>query len=94
VKAIATVAASAGCQLHITKITRCSSEGAIIADSLSKADFSVLRPARRRWDLPLDMATVPVSILAWLARPCLDEDLGSKILSELRKTQLVLGYNC
>jgi hypothetical protein len=40
------------------------------------------------------MAAVPSPILAWLARPSLDEDLGSKILCELRKSQLVLGYNC
>jgi hypothetical protein len=94
VKAIATVAASAGCQLYITKITRCSSEGASLADALSKADFTGISLARRRWNLPLSMAAVPSPILAWLARPSLDEDLGSKILCELRKSQLVLGYNC
>jgi hypothetical protein len=52
VQAIADIAACAGCQLHIQKIRRCSTEGAIIADALSKAEFQTLWQARDSWGLP------------------------------------------
>jgi hypothetical protein len=94
VKAIAAVAASAGCQLNILKIRRCSNEGSVIADALSKADFPVLWNARRRWGLPLSMCCIPPPILCWLDSPRLDEDLGQKILCHIMKSELVLGYNC
>jgi hypothetical protein len=95
VKAIACVAASAGCcQLNILKITRCSTAGAVMADALSKGDFSGLPLAREKWRLPLEMAPVPPPILRWLCDPSSDEDLGAKILCHIRKSHLALGYNC
>jgi hypothetical protein len=78
----------------VEKITRCSSPGAVLADALSKASFEPLWSAGDEWQLPLDPAPIPPPILSWLAAPCLDDDLGSKILCCLRRTQLVLGYNC
>ena len=94
VKAIAAVAAAAGCRLAIEKITRRSVPGAVLADALSKAEFPVLWAAREEWDLPLDPARVPGSLLEWLDRPREDPELGGRILEELRRTKLVLGYNC
>jgi hypothetical protein len=94
VKAIAAVAAAAGCQFSIEKITRCSSPGAVLADALSKACFEPLWSARDEWGLSLEPAPIPPPILSWLDAPRLDDDLGSKILCYLRRTQLVLGYNC
>jgi hypothetical protein len=94
VKAIATVAAAAGCQFSIEKITRCSSPGAVLADALSKASFQPVWAARADWQLPLEPASIPPPLLTWLASPCLDDDLGDKILCHLRRSQLILGYNC
>jgi hypothetical protein len=94
VKAIADVAASAGCQLYISKIRRCSNKGAVAADALSKADFRAFAETKERWRLPVGMAAVPPPILAWLDNPRLDESLGEKVLCHLRSKELVLGYNC
>jgi hypothetical protein len=91
VKAIATVAAAAGCQLAIDKITRCSEEGAVLADALSKADFEPLWAARAAWDLPVDPAAIPASLLRWVADPVSDEELGARILRELRRLTSCLG---
>jgi hypothetical protein len=92
VKAIATVAAGLGCRLNIEKISRCSVPGAVAADALSKADFGRFREVAG--DLPHDPLWVPRAILAWIQDPKRDDDLGDKILRELRKRTIVLGYNC
>ena len=65
-----------------------------MADSLSKADFSCLDVAREEWGLPRDPAAIPREVLAWVANPAVDDELGDRILKEIRKSQLVLGYNC
>ena len=68
-----------------------------MADALSKCAF------QRFWDianvggfrdLPIGPAWVPVLLTAWLDAPAPDDSLGGKILSELAKRTLVLGYNC
>jgi len=83
VKAIATVAAGLGCRVSIQKITRCSTKPAVLADLLSKGDF------RRFWALHrhhnLDPARIPVAILSWVNNPRRDDELGSRILKEIRK---------
>lgn len=87
VKATATVAAGLRCRFTITKITRCSTKPAILADLLSKGDF------RNFWALRgdgnRDPARVPASILAWVANPCRDDELGARILRELRSQPLI-----
>ena len=97
VKAIAAVAAGLGCRVDLLKISRCSTPLADMADALSKCAF------QRFWDianvggfqdLPIGPAWVPVSLTAWLDAPAPDDTLGEKILSELAKRTLVLGYNC
>jgi hypothetical protein len=96
VKAIATVAAGLGCMVHIDKVTRCSSTGAILADALSKADFVKFRDVARvrNWELRREPAWVPVSVLQWIDCPRVDDDLGEKILCEISRSTPVLGYSC
>ena len=87
VKAIAVLAAELGCWLEVVKITRCSNAGADMADALSKADFD------RFWQLDalsgmgcgIEQAYVPVSLLAWLEHPVPVEDLGQRIVADLRR---------
>lgn len=94
--AISKVAAGLGCQLEVSKITRCSTPLASMADALSKADFS------RFWtlsktinsNLPLDLAWVPPSLTLWLQNPVATDLLGDQILRDLSKRTLILGVNC
>jgi hypothetical protein len=96
VKAIATVAAGLGCRVRMDKVTRCSSTGPLLADALSKADFVKFRDVAREsdWELQLEPAKVPVSVLKWIENPVVDDDLGDKILVEISNEVLVLGYSC
>jgi hypothetical protein len=93
VKAIGTVAAGLGCQLFVEKITRCSTAGAEMADALSKADFMRFRQtaAASGWPLAVAPARVPARLLAWLADPRPDEELGAKLLDEMAAWGAVLG---
>jgi hypothetical protein len=96
VKALSTVAAALGCKLQIDKVTRCSSTGPVLADALSKADFVKFRHEANRagWPLRVEPAWVPATILQWVDNPVVDDDLGERILVELRKRTMILGYNC
>ena len=82
VKAIATVAAGLGCRFTVCKITRCSTKPAILADLLSKAAFQKFWALRGSGDR--DPVRIPASILAWVAKPRRDDELGARILRELR----------
>jgi hypothetical protein len=87
VKAIGEIAAGLGCHVDVQKVTRCSSAGTRMADALSKADF-------RRFRAEPAGATVPLSMMAWVARPVIEDELGTRILRELARTGLDLpGYS-
>ncbi|MBM3938748.1 MAG: hypothetical protein FJ333_08890 [Sphingomonadales bacterium] len=96
VTALATVAASLGTQLFIEKVTRCSNEGATMADLLSKGKLTRFRSMAEAtgWTLPVLPARVPKTVLAWVADPREDDNLGEEILNEMKLSSLVLGYNC
>jgi hypothetical protein len=94
VKAISTVAAGIGCVFTVEKIRRCSSPGAAMADSLSKADFNGFRRTalEYKWPLAVAPARVPAALLAWLANPVKDDDLGVRIIKDIKTDIAVLGY--
>jgi hypothetical protein len=82
VKAMATVAAALGCRLTVEKTRRCSSKPAILADALSKANFRAFWAARPPGS-NVDPFRVPPSILAWVANPRADDDLGTRVLRDI-----------
>jgi hypothetical protein len=97
VTAIATITAALGCRLAVEKVTRCSSPRTIMADTLSKVQFSKFREIAQETEfgtLPAYPAWVPRSILTWLLNPVPGDDLGKKILKEIALRTPVLGYNC
>ena len=85
VKAIGTVAAGIGCRFAIKKIRRRSNAGAVMADALSKADFTEfkLTAASKSWQLNLEPAWIPPAILYWVANPTVDPELGTKVLRNI-----------
>jgi hypothetical protein len=95
VKAIGTVAAGIGCQLHVVKITRCSTAGAEMADALSKADFKRFRETAggQHWPLAVGPAWVSPQLLAWLSNPRADDNLGDRVLADIARRGAVLGVN-
>ncbi len=82
VKAMATIAAALGTRLTVEKTRRCSSKPAILADALSKANFRGFWTKRSR-DSNTEPYRVPPSILAWVANPKPDDELGTKVLRDL-----------
>ncbi len=93
VRALATVAAAIGCRINIQKITRCSSDGAKMADALSKANFTEFK---KHGGEKLDLEPAPIlkSVLKWCVKPIIDDNLGEIILKELAISQDIIGYNC
>ncbi len=85
VKAIGTVAAAIGCSITIQKITRCSNTGAELADELSKGRFPAFkRKLPGSWPINEQPSWIPPSILAWIAVPKHDPDLGHRIVNDLK----------
>ena len=89
VKAIYDLGRRLNCNIFITKVARCSTQGALAADLLSKGDiktFYELCP-----DSPMDPLRIPVSLLIWLNAPRVDYQLGERIAEELgRKGVFIL----
>jgi hypothetical protein len=84
VKAIGKVATAAGSLITIEKITRCSNTGSELADELSKGRFSSFKSKLPDcWTIASEPAKIPPSILAWIARPTADHELGEKILHDI-----------
>jgi len=85
VNAIGRVAAAIGCTVTIDKITRCSDDGSILADLLSKGkvrEFHDTTP--RSWAMDADPAWIPPSILSWIHNPQEDDSLGGRILADMK----------
>jgi hypothetical protein len=86
VNAIGRVAAATGCRITIDKVKRCSNDGSILADELSKGRFAAFRrKLPSSWEISLDPAWIPPSILAWIANPTEDLSLGDRILEDIRR---------
>ena len=93
--AIATVAAGLGCQVELCKITRCSNEGALMADFISKgalSRFRSLADSTEGFKCPRLPLPVPLALLRWVTSPSPDFNLGHAILRELAADGDVLGY--
>jgi len=85
VKAIGRIATAFGSLVHIQKITRCSDDGSILADELSKGRFIAFKQKLpSNWIINQEPAWIPPSILAWIALPTVDPDLGDRILRDIQ----------
>ena len=77
------VAVALRCKAYVVEVTRCSTSNASAADALSKSDFRRFRalvPGAEQ--LP---RKVPESFLFWLKAPTEDQELGKKVVDELRR---------
>ena len=88
VSAMAAVAAALGTSVYVEKVARCSSPAASAADALSKADFEAAR--RLHPGMSTDPGWVAPAILAWVANPVEDPDLGERIIREIQPRAAVL----
>ena len=85
------VASAINCNLEIVKITRCSTNLANAADSLSKANFTQFRNYMP--EAELQMLRVPRAVLKWIENPCEDRLLGKRIIYEMQIPMNILGYS-
>jgi len=84
VAAIGRVAAAIGCTVTIEKITRCSNDGATLADFLSKGRFTDFRARLpSTWTVDQDPAWIPPSILRWIHNPVQDAGLGESVINDM-----------
>ena len=96
VLAISRIASGLGSTVQISKILRCSTPLATMADALSKADFLKFwsLSSQLNLNLPVSQAWVSPALLAWIQNPIPDDYLSDRILSDIAKHSLVLGVNC
>ena len=85
VNAMHTIATAIGCTVELEKITRCSTPGAVMADSLSKGHFVRFWKEAHdaNFELPLEKAWVPKSLMQWIMDPREDDSLGTRIVQEI-----------
>jgi hypothetical protein len=95
VTAISAVAAAVGCTVFIKKVMRCSTDGAVLADHLSKCNFQLFRQHAGQvgWGLATEPARVPCALLRWIDKPVPSDDLAHDILSELAVRSPILNYS-
>jgi len=95
VTAISAIAAATRCTVNVRKVLRCSNTGAVLADQLSKAQFKEFRNTAdsANWRLRTEPAAIPVALLAWIDKPVPDMELADKILRELAKSRVILGFS-
>ena len=79
-------------QILYGKVTRCTTDGAIAADAVSKSDWCRLR--RYMPNHTERPNKVPKALLDWIDKPCEDRMLGQKILTEMATKSLIVNYNC
>ena len=89
--AINEVAMALNVDLFLEKIRRCSNTQAEAADALSKADFASFRKLMPQANS--GPQRVPVALSKWIQNPVPDRFLGLKILTEMSRKTLILGFN-
>ncbi len=90
VRAIVCFADSIDCRVDLVKVRRCSDTRPILADHLSKGQFCRFKDqaCAAGWSLNPLPAAVAAAILAWVANPKADDELGQRILLD------ILNVNC
>ena len=93
VRAINHVAVALNARAYVVKVERCSTREAKGADALSKSDYKRFRelfPDADAFPRP-----IPRAVRWWINNPSQDDDLGRKIVLELRANGVdVLDYMC
>jgi hypothetical protein len=95
IKAFSYICSAIGCHADIRKIRRCSNTGALLADHLSKSEFTMFRSTASQdgWNLSAEPLTIPAPLLLWLQQPTADETLGPTLAAAIAATGMqVLGH--
>ena len=80
-KALADLGEGLACKVTVVKTKRCSGDGEIAADALSKGEWDTAwahMPYKKN-----DPGKIPAALLKWIANPTIDMELGAKILSDM-----------
>ena len=75
-------------QVSVIKTKRCSGEGELAADAISKGEWDLARqyiPYKKD-----DPEFIPRVLLRWISNPMPDLELGSRVLSEMATYTKVL----
>ena len=76
------MATALNAKAYVRNVRRCSTRGSIAADSLSKADFGRFYSLWPEHDL--EPMKLPIEYVKWLQSPVRDNDLGRRIIEEMR----------
>ena len=93
VRALSHLVSALGVELFVDWVPRNSTPAAALVDALSKGDTSALLQIP---DRPATLPRPPSSLYSWLKDPCVDDDLGPRLLREMAETNPelpLLGYS-
>ena len=81
VKAVHDIGAGLNCKVYVKKTKRCSGQGEVAADALSKGDWD------QAWagipDKARDPGYIPRTLIMWIMNPVPDLQLGQRVLKEM-----------
>ena len=89
--AINEIAVALNAEVFVNKITRCSDDQSKAADALSKMKLKYFRNLMPEANAAPQR--IPLALYKWIQDPKEDRFLGLKILTEMSKNTLLLGYN-
>ena len=87
-KALYDVGKGLGCKVNVEKTKRCSGNGEIVADHLSKGNWEAAWPLMPGKEV--DPKRVSVTLLRWIANPYVNLSLGQDILRDMKDYTKVL----
>ena len=90
IRALHLVTKALNVELYIIHVPRCSCREALVADALSKSNYSTFRALMK--DSERFPRRAPTALINWVLDPRPDRNLGDKILLELSGSTRVLGY--
>ena len=90
IRALHLVTKALNVELFIQHVPRCSCREALVADAISKSNFTTFRTLMRGSERFPRRA--PTALINWVLDPKPDRDLGDKILQEMSKSTRVLGF--
>ena len=90
IRALHLVTKALNVELYIIHVTRCSCREALVADAISKSNYTTFRALMK--DSERFPRRAPTALRNWVLDPTVDRDLGDRILQEMSTSTRVLGY--
>ena len=90
IRALYLLTKALNCELELEHIHRCSNREARAVDAISKSDWNAMR--LDMWQVDRFPRRTPATLVAWMNDPKPTRSLGENIISEMARTNTMLGH--